>query len=329
MVKLGQKLMVGFWGTKPGDEEVEKICQYLQNGLIGGVIFFGYNIVSPEQTRKLTQHFRDAATSPIWIAVDQEGGRVQRLKAKQGFTDYRCPYQVAESMSPAEAYTYYRELAGELAEIGFNLNLGCVLDMHSLPGEKSSTSPVIGQLYRSFGSDPNTIVAYASSFVYAHKDKGVTVCLKHYPGHGLAKKDSHKGMVDITQTHLSIEREPFRRMIQKGLADMIMSAHLMYRKLDDVYPVSLSEKILKKWLREEDGFKELVITDDLHMGAIGQHFDIATVIIQALNAGNDILIFSNNKTAAQNVKDFKPDQDLPLLFQEIVEKGISDNSLRL
>ena len=122
-------------------------------------------------------------------------------------------------------------------------------------------------LYRSFGSDPNTIVSYASAFVHAHKDKGVTACLKHYPGHGLAKKDSHKGMVDITNTHLSIEREPFRRMIQRDLADMIMSSHLMVRTQDTTYPVSLSEKILPKWLREEDQYDGLVITDDLHMGA--------------------------------------------------------------
>lgn len=326
-MQIGKRLMLGFHGTKPGDQEVEKIAQYLNKGQLGGVILFGYNIESPEQVSKLNAYLKQAGGPETWIAVDQEGGRVQRLNSKNGFTDYRCPFQVAESMSTTEAYTYYRGMADELAQVGFNLNFGCVVDLHSLPGKKKAASPIIGGLYRSYGSDPKVVAAYATAFVHAHRDKGVTSCLKHYPGHGFAPKDSHKGMVDITDSYMRIEREPFDRMIAKGAADMIMSAHLMYRKLDPDYPVSLSEKIMPVWLRQEDDYQGLVITDDLHMGAIGQHYDTETVMIKALNAGNDILLYSNNQVAAQGVKDFKKNIDLPALFQEVVEKAVDKGEL--
>ena len=155
----------------------------------------------------------------------------------------------------------------------------------------------------------------------------MTACLKHYPGHGLATKDSHKGMVDITETHIPIEREPFDRMIIKGLADMIMSSHLMYRKLDPDYPVTLSEKIIPQWLRAKEDYHGFLITDDLHMRAIQQHYDLETVIIRALDASHDLLMFSNNQYAAQGVKDFKENIDLPTIFHEIVEKACEKGQL--
>jgi beta-N-acetylhexosaminidase len=295
--KLADKIIIGFHGTTKDDPGVQKICDQLKTGLVGGVILFNYNIISPAQTKQLISDLKAAAgKKDIWVAVDQEGGYVQRLKAKNGFTDYLSPHRIAENMTPDQAYDHYLLLAKELAELGFNLNFGCVLDMHS---DKSS---IIGGLNRSYGSDPQKIAAYGEAFVKAHRDVGMTACLKHYPGHGLAKEDSHAGLVDITDSRLDIEREPFRIMIKKGMADMIMTAHLVDRKSDAKHPISLSQAVLNKWLRQEDGFKGLIVTDDLHMGAIGHHYKLEDAIVKALDAGSDLIIISNNRSASPRSK---------------------------
>jgi beta-N-acetylhexosaminidase len=322
--KLADKIIIGFQGTSLQDPGVQDICQKLKHHQVGGVILFAYNIVSPEQTKQLILDLKTAAGRKIWIAVDQEGGKVQRLRASNGFTDYKSPYTVAHSMTPEEAYGHYHKMALELADIGFNLNFGCVLDLHALKEGDPAVCPIIGGLQRSYGSDPAQITAYATAFVKAHRDAGVTSCLKHYPGHGLAGQDSHAGLVDVTKTHLEGERVPFRMMIKAGMADMIMSAHLVDRNVDAKDPISLSEVVLHKWLRDEDGFKGLVITDDLHMGAIGDHYKLETAVLKALKAGSDIIIISNNKNAAPKAEHFEYLNDLPAFYEKVAAEEQSE-----
>ncbi len=316
--QIADKLIIGFHGTSVEDPDVQRLCGQLKAGLVGGVILFGYNIVSPEQTKKLIADLKAAAGRHIWVAVDQEGGKVQRLNSRNGFKDYLSPQKISNTLTPAQAYEHYKLMAKELADLGFNLNFGCVLDLYALGGAKDPACPIIGGLERSFGSDPKVIAEYASAFVKAHRDFGVTACLKHYPGHGLAHFDSHAGLVDITDTRLEVEREPFRLMIKAGMADMIMTAHLVDRNADNKNPISLSQAVLHKWLREEDGYKGLVITDDLHMGSIGDHYTLEQAIVKALEAGADIVIISNNKNAAPKTKNFVVRHDLPELFQRVV-----------
>ena len=317
--KIADKLIIGFQGTSREDPGVRRVCYQLNAGLVGGVILFSYNIVSVDQTKQLVADLKKAAGRDIWIAVDQEGGRVQRLGASKGFTNYLSPSQVAKTMTPDQAYAHYKAMADELASCGINLNFGCVLDLHAMPGQDKPACPIIGGLERSYGADVDVIVAYASAFVRAHRDADVLACLKHYPGHGLAAYDSHAQLVNITDTHKDIEREPFRRMIKAGLADMIMTAHLIANQEDAENPVSLSPKILNTWLRQEDGFKGIVISDDLHMGAIGDHYTLDKAIQQAIAAGSDMIIVSNNKNAAPNVKNFTPREDLPEQFASLIK----------
>jgi beta-N-acetylhexosaminidase len=314
---IADKIIIGFQGTSADDQGVQQVCQNLKAGLVGGVILFSYNIVSPQQTKQLITDLKEAAGRDIWIAVDQEGGKVQRLNSKNGFTDYLSPLTVATTMTPYQAYEHYRRMAGELADLGFNLNFGCVLDLHARPGEKDAACPIIGGKERSYGSEPSIVAAYAMAFVRAHRHCGVTACLKHYPGHGLAKFDSHAGLVDITDTHLDVEREPFRLLIRAEMADMIMTAHLVDRKSDAEHPISLSQSVLHKWLRDEDGYKGLIITDDLHMGAIGDHYTMERAIVRALKASSDIIIISNNKNAAPNAENFEVVTDLKALYEKV------------
>lgn len=316
--QVADKLIIGFHGTSIEDPGVAKLCEQLKAGQVGGVILFGYNIVDYAQTKKLVADLKAAAGRDIWVAVDQEGGRVQRLGASKGFTNYLSPWQVARTMTPQQAYEHYRAMAKELASCGINLNFGCVIDLHTLPGNDNAACPIIGGLERSYSPDVETVVAYATAFVKAHRDENVVACLKHYPGHGLAAFDSHAGLVNITQTFKDVEREPFRRMIRAGLADMIMTAHLVHDREDPKHPISLSVAVLNKWLRKEDGFKGLIITDDLHMGAIGDQYTLEDAIQTAIKAGSDIVIVSNNKNAAPKSKNFQVREDLPEVFAEII-----------
>lgn len=315
--QIADMLIMGFHGTSIEDEDVRGLCEKLKAGFVGGVILFSYNIENPPQVKKLISDLRAAAGRKIWVAIDQEGGKIQRLTALKGFTDYLSPEDVAKNMTLEQAYVYYRTMAKELADVGVNLNFGCVLDLHSMDG-KSPACPIIGGLKRSYSNETNRIVAYASAFVRAHRDFDIVACLKHYPGHGLAGKDSHAGLVDVSNTRQEIEREPFRQMIKLGLADMIMTAHVVDQNVDKDTPISLSEKVLTTWLRNEDGFKGLIITDDLHMGAIGDHYTLEQSILKSISAGSDIVIISNNKNAAPNSKNFEIKKDLPEFFHKVL-----------
>lgn len=279
---------MGFEGTTLQDKGVQNLVMHLRTGVLGGVIFFPRNIVSPTQTKELITFFKSVSPTPLWIALDQEGGVIQTLPPEKGFEDTLSPRNVARSMSPDEAKIYYKRLARHLSDLGFNLNFGVVLDLDD------PQSAVIGRLGRSYAQEPVRVAAYGAAFVEAHKAYGITACLKHYPGHGLALADSHLGLVDITHTHQAKEREPFRLLIARNQAPMTMVAHLKNASMDKTFPASLSPTIIKKYLRQQDGFAGLVISDDLHMGAIHEQYKIHEAVRLALQAGCDLVILSNN-----------------------------------
>ena len=324
--KIGQKIMVGFHGTSPNDPEVKQVISLAQKGLIGGVILFAYNIQSKDQVTTLIKALKANSKYPLIVSVDQEGGKVQRLRAKNGFTDYASPNEVAKTMSPEQAKEYYAKMAAELKSVGFNCNFGPVLDLHC-HAETKKTNPVIGALNRAFDHDTAVVTAFSEAFISAHNEHGVLTSLKHYPGHGLAPSDSHKGLVDITSTHDSTERTPFKNVINNGYNGMVMVAHLMHRDVDANNPTSLSKVFIKDWLRKEDNFKGVVITDDLHMGAIQSEYGFNDTIINAVDAGVDILMFSNNIAANQGDKKFTPDANLALKINNVITNAIKSGKL--
>ena len=318
--KIGQKVMVGFHGTTPDDLEVKQIIKLAEKGLIGGVILFGYNIKSKQQVTTLIAALKAKAKHPLIVAVDQEGGKVQRLAERNGFTNYKTAYEIAQTMTPSQAEVYYEGMAKELKSVGFNCNFGPVTDMHH-------DNPVIGGLKRAYSHDPDTIANYAIAFIKAHKKHGIITSLKHYPGHGFATKDSHKGLVDITNTHATVEKLPFKKLIAKGFNGMVMVGHLMHRDVDSKYPASLSKVMLQDWLRQEDGFKGVIITDDLHMGAIQAEFGFSDTVISAVKAGVDILLYSNNIGANQSDSKFDPKNTLAVQIVKIINNAIKTNQI--
>lgn len=325
--QIGQMIMVGFEGVGPQDPEVQAIAGFIEKGLVGGVILFGYNIKNPTQVKRLTGFLKSIpAPLPLLIAVDQEGGKVQRLNSKNGFLDFLSAQKVSKTFSPQEAIAYYERMAKMVKEADFNTVFGPVVDLENLNGT-GPMNPVIGKLERSFSSNPSKVADYGASFIKAHHRYGLLTSLKHFPGHGLAGSDSHIDLVDITKTFDPQELKPYSLLFERGLADMVMVGHLMMQQFDTHYPATLSPIITKKLLREK-GYQGVVITDDLFMGAIQKNFEFKDIILAAVEADMDILLFSLNKAAQKGVneedlkKKQKATEDLIPKIIEVIEDGI-------
>ncbi|MBM2712859.1 glycoside hydrolase family 3 protein [Mesorhizobium caraganae] len=289
---IGQMVLVGFVGSEPDAEGYARVVRQGEEGKITGVIYLGRNIDGLKQVRELNEGLQRFAATPLLIAVDQEGGRIQRLTGAIGFKETPSEATVAESMSPDEAGVVYQNLASALSDLGFNLNLAPVVDLNVNPA-----NPIIGKLGRSFSADPQTVEAYAKVFVEAHRAKGVLTALKHFPGHGSSTKDSHKGMADVSKTWSDKELLPYKNLIASGDVDMVMSAHVINDKLSfsNQIPSSLSRATLTGLLRDNMHFKGVVISDDMQMQAITDNISFEDSVLRAVRAGNDILIFANDK----------------------------------
>jgi beta-N-acetylhexosaminidase len=182
----------------------------------------------------------------------------------------------------------YENLAEVLAQNGINCDFAPVVDLAVNPKNE-----VIFKLKRSYGSDPKVVVMHAEIFMDRLKKRGILSVLKHFPGHGSSMGDSHKGFVDITDTWSEVELEPYKELIKKGSVDMIMTAHVFNKKLDERYPATLSHKINTDLLREKLDFDGVIISDDMQMKAISKHYNLKQSVTLSINSGVDILLFAN------------------------------------
>ena len=290
---IGQMLLIGFVGTAPDDREAARAAGMIAAGRLGGVILFADNVVGPAQLRRLTGALRAAGGRiPPFIAVDQEGGSIQRLTRRKGFQ----PLPSARTMARkplCEAETLYRRTAEELAAFGINLNFGPVVDLDINP-----RNPAIGRKSRSYGPDPAPVVAYAETFVTAHGTAGVLTAAKHFPGHGSAVRDPHSAIVDIEDVWQPQELAPFATLAADGVP-MIMVGHLIHPRFSDGdRPTSLSRRAITDELRGRLGFEGVVVTDDLGMDAIADRFRPEQAAEMAIRAGADLLIFAHGESTA-------------------------------
>ena len=283
--KVGQLLMVGFQGT----ELNEQVKEHIQQFSIGGIILFSRNVpASPEKLGRGCDGFQDQALKrnfslPLLIAVDQEGGRVSRLQAP--FTVPPAAARLGETCSPDEIYSWYAQVAKELKEVGINMNLAPVLDVHTNPA-----NPVIGD--RSFGPDPECVSRLGRAVIRALQDHGILAVAKHFPGHGDTHMDSHRALprVDHSEERLKeVELKPFQEAIDENVSG-IMTAHVVYSHLDPDRPATLSPRIVKEMLRNELGFSGLILSDDLEMKAIEHHYPLDKAAVLAIKAGVDLLL---------------------------------------
>lgn len=292
-VDLGHLLISGFRGTEASDPEVDQVRRYIEDGTIAGVLLLKRNIRSPDQLERLTTVLREASPDrPPIISIDQEGGAVARLGPNNGFSEWMSAANLAYlDLGDDEILEYYRLRAQEMAAVGINLNYGPVVDLNVNPN-----NPIIGSLGRSYGERTETVVRFAEIFVRAHRLAGVRTCLKHFPGHGSSMTDSHMSVADVSDTWSAAEIIPFQHLTNAGFADAIMNSHVLHPFLSDEpwVPASLSRRSSRA-ISEMNGFRGLIITDDMQMGAITNLVGATDAAVAAVNAGNSLLIYSNYK----------------------------------
>jgi beta-N-acetylhexosaminidase len=295
--KIAQLLVVGFRGTTPA--ECGAAVRDVRDLGVGGVILFDRemaapgggrrNIVSPAQLQELTAYLRAQAARPLLVAIDQEGGRVNRLKPEYGFPESLSHEELGRLDRPEETFRRAEECARTLRAAGIDWNLAPVVDLDANPD-----NPIIKGKRRSFAADPAAVVRHAAEFVRAHRAHGVLTCLKHFPGHGSAMGDTHLGFVDVTTTWHERELEPFRQLVAADRCDAVMSAHVFNARLDPERPATLSRATIGGLLRERCGFRGVVTSDDMEMRAIAGRYGLEQALPEALNAGIDVLCFGNN-----------------------------------
>jgi len=298
---LGELLLVGFGGTQvEGNEEIRALVCDVK---VGGLILFerdartgeARNITGPEQVRRLTADLqalaRECAGRPLLIAADNEGGLVMRLSTRVGYLPTPPPQELGEAGDVAVTELESRRMGATLREAGINWNLAPVVDVAVNP-----LNPAVVTLGRTFSSDPQQVIAQARAFIQGMHDAGVLTSLKHFPGHGSSRTDSHHGFVDVTETaDLKVELEPYRALIKEGLADSVMTAHVFNRGIDFFNPATLSRFAIGRYLRGKLGYKGLVVSDDLLMGAIRQRYGVEEASVLALQATVDMLLISQNQ----------------------------------
>lgn len=295
-VKIGQLFMIGFRGvTLDADHP---ILADIQERHLGSVVLFDYdvptgtygrNIASPAQLHELTQTLQAAAVNALLIATDQEGGLVSRLRERYGFPPTLSHAALGALNDVAATAAHAGAMAQTLAQMGINLNLAPVVDLNLNP-----ENPVIGKVERSFGADPQQVIAHATAFIQAHHAHGVRCTLKHFPGHGSSRTDSHRGFVDVTQTWSPLELEPYRALIDAGLADSVMTAHVFNQAWDATDPATLAPAAIAGLLRTDLGYDGVVISDDIQMGAIREYYAFTDAVRKAILAGVDIIAIANN-----------------------------------
>ena len=287
--QIGQLIVAGFDGpTIPAE-----FAALAREFDLGGVILFARNIEAPLQVAELSYAAKQLTREmPPWVSIDQEGGRVQRLRAP--CTVWPPLATLGRCGDPVLAEQFARALAQELRAVGITLDYAPVLDVHT-----NRSNPVIGD--RALSTDAAQAAELGAIIVRTLQAEGIAACGKHFPGHGDTSVDSHEDLPVVEQERPRLEEvelRPFRAAIAAGSA-MLMTAHVRYPALDEERPATLSRAIVTDLLRDELGFEGLVATDDMEMGAIARHHDIAEASVEALGAGCDLLLLCGTDPATQ------------------------------
>jgi beta-N-acetylhexosaminidase len=288
-IKIGQMILIGF----PKAEIDEDVLREVREGKAGSIILFEKNIPAKNSfvaLKKLTWTYQRAAPIPLLIAIDQEGGRVNRLKDKYGFPKSITAEAMGKSNSLDSVRFYSEATASTVAGLGINVNFAPVVDLGS-----NRDNPIIAKVGRAFSANEDSVIMMAKEVIKQHRKYGVLTSLKHFPGHGSSKDDTHLGIADVTNTWEERELKPYQALIDSGYVDAVMTSHIVNKKLEpDGLPGTLSDDVLTGILRNRLHFNGVVFTDDMQMHAITKHYGLEEAIKLAVNAGVDIMTFSNN-----------------------------------
>ena len=319
---IGRMVVIGFGDAKI--DEQSAIVKDIQMYDLGGVILFDRfykeknhvkNISSPAQLQLLTKQLKHFSQKPLLISIDQEGGKVARLKPSYGFSE--IPSALALSKTSLEnAKDVYATMAKMLIDNGINCDFGPVVDL-----ARNEKNKVIVELERSYGEDSQTVSQYAQIFIDALKQKGIISVLKHFPGHGSSLEDSHLGFVDVTNTWSEKELEPYEKLIALKRVEMMMSAHVFNAHLDKTYPATLSYAINTELLRKKMHYEGVLISDDLQMEAIAKYYTLQEIVTLAINSGIDMLLFGNQLSHT------KTDEIIDTIFIQVKNGAIAKSRI--
>lgn len=288
-IKIGQMIMIGM----PGTEVDPLVLEEVRSGKVGAVIYFEKNIPAKNSYmafKKMSYTYQKAATIPLFITIDQEGGRVNRMKEKYGFPRSITAAAMGKDSKLDSVRFYGASTGSTLAGVGINVNFAPVVDVAVNPN-----NPVIVKVERSFSKSEDTVAIMAKEFIKTHRKANVITVLKHFPGHGSSLADTHLGIADVTNTWNDSELKPYRNLLDSGYVDAIMTSHIVNKKLDPKgYPGTLSKRVMDSLLRKTLGYNGVIFSDDMQMHAITKYYGLEEAIRLAINAGVDIMCFSNN-----------------------------------
>jgi beta-N-acetylhexosaminidase len=249
---------------------------------VGAVALFSRNVESPQQVARLCFETQNRAGRPVLIAVDQEGGRVARLR--KGFTPIPSMRALGATGDENLAYSIGRVLAAQLRAVNISMDFAPVMDVDSNPA-----NPVIGD--RSFGGDPAVVAKMGTALIGGLQAGGVAACAKHFPGHGDTSKDSHFDLPSLAHPVSRLEKiemPPFAAAIAAGVS-AIMTAHVIFESLDSKNPATLSNAVLTNLLRRKMKFQGVIFSDALEMKAIAENFSIEETVVKGATSGLDLL----------------------------------------
>ena len=287
--KLGQMVMIGIQGTKVDDDSLYMLHQFH----MGGVILFDRNMESPEQVKQLTSDLQAQSNEKVllFIGIDEEGGDVVRMAEK--LTPPPSQKEIGATGDIEQAKTWAIKTAKSLKDMGINVNFAPVADVGS--NDK-----------RSYSTDTNTVIDFVRAATKGYQQENIIYSLKHFPGIGKGKVDSHidSSSIDVAKEILMTEDIlPFKTIIDESDPNdyFILVSHLKYPALDEEYPASLSSKIMTDLLRNKLGYKGIIITDDMEMGAVANHNDFRSIGVNAVKAGADIVLVCHEYEHQQEV----------------------------
>jgi len=301
--KIGQMLLFGWAGDTPERSRTVSAhaAALVDEFAVGGVVLMGRNVGPPEQTRdtiaELQARAKAGGLPPLFVAVDQEGGRVQRVGPPH-YPAHPAARVVGDTRDPAQARAAARRVGAGLRDLGFNWDFAPVLDVNNNPH-----NPVIGD--RAYGADTNIVAAMGAAAVRGfQEDAGILACGKHFPGHGDTDADSHHALPHIGHDKArleAVEMVPFRAALAAGLA-AVMTSHILFPAIDPILPATLSPAILTGLLRGELGFEGLIITDDLEMKGVADGWGAAEAAVLAAVAGADILLCCHAEETQREIR---------------------------
>lgn len=287
--QVGQLIMVGFVGTNPASPGFRRVIDDLEKGVIGGVLFLGENITSRSELEAMVQEVRHCPCSFIpLIAIDEEGGQVERLGEEFGFPHIQSAAEIGRG-SEENAKRQYKMLAQKLFDIGFNINFAPVVDLN-----KNPDNPIIGSRDRSFSRDPLMVAKFARIFIMEHRALSILTTPKHFPGHGSSSTNTHLTVADVGSSWSEDELIPYQRLLAAGLVDTIMVGHLINERKWGGVATQAGSTAISHLLRRQLKFDGVVISDDLTMDAVSpDKNNFAAVVGSSFNAGVDIALIAH------------------------------------